>query len=129
VVAPVLGKPRGLPRLQALCDAWLRYAESGTFEGGCFFTNAALELDDIEDTPAREAVRAQFGAFLDLIEKCARDAVQAGHFRRDLDVRQFALALHGIKTGALVWKALGRLKNPFAVAREAMRDLIEGARA
>ena len=129
VVVPTLGKRPGLPRLQALIDAWFDYVESDTFKGGCFFINALFELDDIGDMPANEAVCTQVGAFLDMLEKYAKEAIAAGEFRRDLDVPQFAMALYGIDAGALIWRALGRAKSPFAIARKAARELLKQAMA
>src|SRR3989337_1838026 len=50
----------GLPRLRALCAAWLEYIESDTFPGGCFLSAASFEFDDREGT-VREALVAPLG--------------------------------------------------------------------
>src|SRR5581483_1107459 len=89
VVAPALQAPPGLPQLQVLSDAWFHYLTTKTFEGGCFFTNILLEVDDLEGGEVRDAVMRQYNRFISLIEQCARDAVTHGHFQEQLDVHQF----------------------------------------
>ncbi len=39
VLTPAANASGGLERLRALLDAYLRYVESGTFPGGCFFAS------------------------------------------------------------------------------------------
>jgi AcrR family transcriptional regulator len=129
VIAPVLGKRRGLPRLRALGDAWLGYVDSGTFAGGCFFTNAALELDDAAASDeVGEYVRTQYARYLDFIELCAREAVEAEQLRRDVEPRRLALELHGIMAAALLWRAIGR-DDALSTARTALADLLARAAA
>ena len=53
VIAPSQAKPSGLSRLKTFDNAWWKYLENRVFEGGCFFTSAVLELDDIEEDPSR----------------------------------------------------------------------------
>jgi AcrR family transcriptional regulator len=45
VVAPAMGKARGVERLHALLENWLRYVERGVFPGGCFFFAVSAEFD------------------------------------------------------------------------------------
>src|SRR2546423_5675359 len=45
VVAPAMAKARGVKRLQAMLESWLRYVERGVFPGGCFFFGASVEFD------------------------------------------------------------------------------------
>jgi len=40
------GTTPGLPKLLAMCAAWVSYLERRVFPGGCFFTAAAAEFDD-----------------------------------------------------------------------------------
>src|SRR5690606_13086514 len=57
VVRTALQQPRGEPRLRALFDNWLRWANAGGHQGGCVFVGAAAEYDDrpgpVRDTLAR----------------------------------------------------------------------------
>ncbi len=88
VVDPIFSRPPGLARLRALTDAWFAYLAAETFEGGCFFTNALLELDNLHEVEARGAVAGQYGRYLDLIERLALEAIARGELRADLDPRR-----------------------------------------
>ena len=62
---------------------------SVSLPGGCVFVAAAAELDD-RDGPVRASVVSQQRGLLQAIARAAKLAVEVGHFRRDLDVEQFA---------------------------------------
>lgn len=125
VVVPALEKAPGLPQLQALSNAWFDYLMAGTFEGGCFFTNVLLEVDDLEGNEVREAVVQQYNRFIDLIERSARDAVTQGHFRLDLEVQQFAFEFLGILLSTIMWRGLQRETHTVALAKKAITDLFQ----
>ena len=95
VLLPSFQKPRGLPRVKALFDNWRRWAADPSLPGGCIFVAAAAELDDREG-PVRDYVVRQAHDLLQTIARAAQIAVEEGHFRKDLDVDQFAFELHGI---------------------------------
>src|SRR5512144_27066 len=42
---PAEDKPAGLPRLQAICDAWIEHITHSPFPGGCFMCTVATEWD------------------------------------------------------------------------------------
>jgi len=44
VLEPAANAAPGIDRLRALLDAYLRYVESGTFPGGCFFATVLVEV-------------------------------------------------------------------------------------
>src|SRR4051812_33343447 len=46
VLRPALKAPRGEPRVIALFERWLIWAEPTNLPGGCIFVAAAVELDD-----------------------------------------------------------------------------------
>jgi AcrR family transcriptional regulator len=124
VIAPALRKGPGLARLRALGEAWLDYLDSGTFAGGCFFTNAALEMDDAVEREVGDYVREQYGRYLDFIERSIREAVDAGHLTDGIRPRQLALELHGVFAAAVLWHSIGR-PDAAAVARTAFRGLLK----
>ena len=98
VIRPALHEPRGIPRVQALFDRWLAWAARDGAPGGCLFVTASIELDD-KDGRVREYLVEQQGAWQDLIARTAGFAVEAGHFRADLDCRQFAHELQSLFLG------------------------------
>jgi AcrR family transcriptional regulator len=125
VVAPALEASPGLPQLQALSNAWFNYLVAGTFEGGCFFSNVLLEVDDLEGNEVREAVVQQYNRFINLVERCAHDAIAQGHFRSDLEAHQFAFEFLGITLSAVMWRGLRRVTDGVALARKAVADLFQ----
>jgi AcrR family transcriptional regulator len=128
VVRPALKAPRGEPRLRALFEGWLAWAESDTRKGGCVFVAAASELDDRE-CPAREELVRQQRDWLELIANIARTGVEEGHFAPGLDADQLAHDLHGV---TLAYHHARRLlRDPHAQerARRAFEALVHAARA
>jgi hypothetical protein len=128
VVAPALQRPRGIPRIEALFDHWLAWSKDPSIPGGCLFIAAANELDD-RPGPVRDQLVAYQQDWFDALTTAARIAVQEGHFRDDLDVKQFAYDFYSI---ALVYHHFSRLlKDPEAEsrARASVARLIDASRA
>ncbi|WP_110513797.1 TetR/AcrR family transcriptional regulator [Herpetosiphon llansteffanensis] len=129
VVGQVLAEPAGIDRLYKLCDSWFRYLQQGIFLGGCFFTNAVLELDDLADSEVRAAVLRYYQNYLNFIEQCIAETVELGQFRPDTPIAELALQFHGIEIAALVWRAVRSHEAQFATARAAIGNLIENYRS
>ncbi|MEU7239707.1 TetR/AcrR family transcriptional regulator [Streptomyces sparsogenes] len=87
----------GLPRLRAICEAWITYMESArdTFPGGCLFTTASIEFD-ARDGAVRDAVARLFGLWRRRLALEARAAVAAGDLPDDTDPEQIAYELVGL---------------------------------
>jgi len=128
VVRPALAVPRGEPRLRAIFENWLRWAQMAPQPGGCIFVAAATELDD-RPGAARDLLVKLQKEWLDFLAGCVRLAVQERHFRRGVDAEQFAFDLYGV---ALVWHFAARLlrdKKAGERARRAFDALVAAARA
>lgn len=95
VIAPALREPRGEPRVRALFDRWMDWADDADMPGGCLFMQAAAELDDQPGPPRERLVEAE-RAWRAFIAGAARRAVEAGHFRPDVDPELFAFQLKGV---------------------------------
>ncbi len=117
VVRPALARPRGEPRLTRLFEAWLAWSRSEKTPGGCLFVAAAVELDDRPGPVRRHLVRLQ-REWLAVMANVARTAVEEGHFRRDVDVEQFAHDLYAVMLG--YHHASRLLKDPRAESRAAV---------
>ena len=95
VVVPALAAPRGEPRLRALFEHWLRWEQIESLPGGCVFMHAAAELDD-RPGPVRDALVNRQRQWLDTLAKAVRIAIDAGHFRADVDPALVAFQIYGI---------------------------------
>ena len=129
VIVPTLRESPGLARLERMIDAWFQYIQEGVFTGGCFFTNAALELDDLEaSNEVLSEVRKLYGDYLRFLERCIRDAITEGSVDPETDVELLAYELHGLEAAALVRHALGE-SEAYATAARHARALLDRHRS
>lgn len=128
VIRPAFTASRGEPRVRALFDRWLAWESHESIPGGCVFMQLSVELDDRPGVVRDELVLAQ-RRWLDAIAKCATIAVEAGHFRPDLDTRLFAFQLFGILSSYYHLKRLLRDESAEESARNAFELLVQWAKA
>lgn len=95
VIAPSLEVPAGLPRLQAVGDAWFAYLAGDLFEGGCVLSSASSELDG-RPGPAHDALVTVMTEWLDFLAGNARAAIKAGDLDPAADPAQIAFELQAI---------------------------------
>jgi AcrR family transcriptional regulator len=95
---PVEGIRPGLPRLEALVDAWIGHLREDVFPGGCFVTTASVEYD-ARPGPLREAVRAAVRDWLALLAAEARRAQRDGDLAQERDPADVAHELHSLASG------------------------------
>ncbi|MFD3165906.1 TetR/AcrR family transcriptional regulator [Herpetosiphon sp. NSE202] len=129
VLSNVLAEPAGIARLYKLCDSWFGFLQQGVFLGGCFLTNAVLELDDLADSEVRAAVLHDYQDYLNFIEQCIGETVELGQFRANTPIAALAFQFHGILIAALVWRAVRSHEAQFTTARAAIGNLIESYRS
>jgi AcrR family transcriptional regulator len=113
----------GLPRLEAIVDAWIAHLRGGTFPGGCFVTTASVEYD-ARPGALRDDVAAAVGRWLRALEAEARRALAAGDLPADREPADVAFELHSLASGGGV---AGRLLGDDAALdriRAAMRRAI-----
>jgi AcrR family transcriptional regulator len=112
VMRPAFAAPRGEPRIKAMFKNWLEHLnDESELPGGSILISASIELDDRPGVLRDFAAQAQKDLIKN-IEKAAKLAVQEGHFRRDLDVEQFAWSMYSFVLGYHHFKRL--LKDPKA---------------
>ena len=99
VILPTQESAVGLPRLWALCDAWLSYLERGVFRGGCFFFAVSAEFDN-RPGAVRDAIAANMHEWLDYLAQLVGDAQERGEITTDLDPNQIAFELHAYHLNA-----------------------------
>jgi AcrR family transcriptional regulator len=94
VFFPAVREPRGLPRLRALFERWVRRV-SLELDSGCIYISGAVEFDD-RPGPVRDALASMVGAWHTALERAIRMAVEEGHLRPDADPQQMLFEIHGL---------------------------------
>lgn len=94
VFYPALREPRGLPRLRALFDRWVRRV-AVEIDSGCIYISGAVEFDD-RPGPVRDALVTMVQTWQDALERAIRMAVEAGHLKPDTDPAQMLFEVHGL---------------------------------
>ncbi len=125
VVLPVLDARRGIERLNAMLDSWLRYVERSVFSGGCFFMAASLEMDG-RPGPVKNRLQLATRWWFDAIADEIRFAVQAREMPSATDFTQLAFELHAFAQEANWGYQMFGDKKWFARARSSMAARLAG---
>jgi AcrR family transcriptional regulator len=99
VVVPALSSDEGLPRLQAIGDAWFDYLASDVFSGGCFLCAASAEMDG-RPGPLRDAVASVMREWIAVLSSNLEAAVTADELRADVDAAAMAFRLNALGMAA-----------------------------
>jgi len=94
VFFPALREPRGLPRLRALFESWVRQV-AVELESGCIYISGAVEFDD-RPGPVRDALVTMVKAWHAALHKAIGLALEVGHLRAEAPVDQILFELHGL---------------------------------
>jgi AcrR family transcriptional regulator len=94
VFFPAIREPRGLPRLQALFDRWIRRV-SVELDSGCIYISGAVEFDD-RPGPVRDALAQMVLAWHAALKRAIEGAIEAGHLSPATDPLQMLFELHGL---------------------------------
>ena len=113
VFEPAMVLPRGLPRVRALFDHWMRFT-SAELDSGCIFISGAVEFDD-RPGPVHDALVAAVGDWVEAMMRAVAQARHEGHLVADADEQQIGFEIHGLIL-ALHYEARF-LQRPGAVER------------
>ena len=94
VFFPAVREQRGLLRLRALFDRWVRRV-SVELDSGCIYISGAVEFDD-RPGPVRDALAAMVRDWQSALERAIRLSIEAGHLRADTDTLQMLFEVHGL---------------------------------
>lgn len=123
VWVPVQDSAPGLPRLLALCDAWVAYASDPGFSGGCCVVQISYDLDArtgrVHDHLARRLQRWRTTIMSDVAH-----AVGAGDLPEGTDPGQIAFSLEAIASGITPARRLHGEQSAPEWARRSMRMLL-----
>jgi AcrR family transcriptional regulator len=94
VFRPAMAEARGLPRLRALFERWVRRV-SVEIDSGCIYISGAVEFDD-RPGPVRDALVAMVLAWQQALTRAIHLAVDEGHLKADTDPQQMLFEVHGL---------------------------------
>ncbi|MCU0969823.1 MAG: TetR/AcrR family transcriptional regulator [Rubrivivax sp.] len=94
VFFPAIREPRGLPRLAALFERWVRRV-SVELDSGCIYISGAVEFDD-RPGPVRDALAEMVRSWHAALERAIRIAIDEGQLRADTDAEQMLFEIHGL---------------------------------
>jgi len=127
VLRPAVKRPRGLARLQAILDSWLKLM-AREIEQGCLMISGSIEYDD-RPGPMRDAVVGIIRGWTAELLRAIEDAKATGELRSDLDAGQLAFEIYGLMLGFHQNARLLRAADSARRARAGLQRLIEGARS
>jgi AcrR family transcriptional regulator len=94
VFQPCMKEPRGLPRLRALFECWVRRV-SVEIDSGCIYISGAVEFDD-RPGPVRDALVEMVRAWHQALGRAIAMAVEEGHLPPSADPQQMLFEIHGL---------------------------------
>jgi AcrR family transcriptional regulator len=94
VFFPAMARDRGLPRLRALFEHWVRRV-SMEIDSGCIYISGAVEFDD-RPGAVRDALAEMVVAWHRALQRAIALAIAEGHLRRDVDPLQMLFEIHGL---------------------------------
>ncbi|MDH3491995.1 MAG: TetR/AcrR family transcriptional regulator [Acidobacteriota bacterium] len=123
IVAPASKDKRGLERLEALLDNWIKYVESGVFRGGCFFFAVSAEMDD-RPGRVRDLIAHLTMSWVTVIEDEVKTAIELGELRSDCDAELLAYQFHGFVQEANWFYRLHGRTRAFQHARDSIAETL-----
>ena len=122
VLQPALKAPRGLARLEAVCDRLIHYLAKPEFPGGCFFNMTRAEFH-ARPGAVRDAVAEKKQYWRRLLAELTRQAQALGEIA-DVDPEQLAFELEAVMDAA-TWSVSGaNQERELDHARRAVRRLL-----
>ena len=94
VFFPAILEQRGLPRLRALFERWVRRV-SVELDSGCIYISGAVEFDD-RPGPVRDALAQMVRAWHAALQRAIEQAVEQSHLRVETDPTQMLFEVHGL---------------------------------
>ena len=121
VFLPALNKPKGLPRLRHMIDAWLKISV-GKNTSSCFFIAGAAEFDDRPGIVRDELVKS-VEDWRSALLRAIKEAIAAGHLKKSVIPQEMLFHLYSIVLGAHHDSRF--LQNPksLALANKLIKDI------
>jgi AcrR family transcriptional regulator len=94
VFLPAIREPRGLPRLRAMFERWVRRV-SFEIDSGCIYISGAVEFDD-RPGPVRDALATMVQTWQDALTRSIQLAIDEGHLTGETSPEQLMFEIHGL---------------------------------
>lgn len=105
IIRPAIKKERGIARLRAMFDNWLRWANTGGLPGGCIFVGASVELDD-KPGPLRDYLVKTQRDWIGILARATAISVEEGHLPPDTSPEQMAFEIYGVMLSFHMYRRL-----------------------
>lgn len=126
---PAMKAPRGRPRIEVLFREWLDWSlHNDDMPGGCLFVTLSAEYDD-KPGPVRDHLAEMQSQWQATLARSAKIAMEEGHFRKDMDPKQFAYELQGIFLSLTYFRRLLRDSAAVERAETAFKSLLDRSAA
>ena len=113
VFYPAMEAPRGIARLRAMFDNWMKRT-SVEIDSGCIYISGAVEFDD-RAGPVRDALANSVLTWQAAMKRAIAQCKECGEMLRDVDADQILFEIHGLIL-ALHYEARF-LRSPESIAR------------
>ena len=94
VFYPAMSAPRGMARLHALYDNWMKRT-SIEIDSGCIYISGAVEFDD-RTGPVRDALASSVMTWHSAMRRAIEQCKELGELQADVDAEQMLFEIHGL---------------------------------
>ena len=94
VFYPAMSSPRGVARLRAMFDNWMKRT-SIELDSGCIYISGAVEFDD-RTGPVRDALANSVLTWLAAIKRAIEQCKECGELQPSVDPEQMLFEIHGL---------------------------------
>ncbi|MGZ5202398.1 MAG: TetR/AcrR family transcriptional regulator [Telluria sp.] len=119
-------EPRGLPRLMAMFDRWIKRV-SVEIASGCIYISGAVEYDD-RPGPIREQLVSMVQAWQNALLRAVQQAIDCGDLKPDTDAQQLVYEMYGMILALHHDARFLRIPGAIDRARRGCERLIESYR-
>ncbi|GAB3434338.1 TetR/AcrR family transcriptional regulator [Massilia solisilvae] len=127
VFYPSISEPRGMPRLVAMFERWVKRV-SVEIASGCIYISGAVEYDD-RPGPIREQLVSMVQAWQNALLRCVQQAIDSGHLKSDTDAQQMVFEMYGLILALHHDARFLRIPGAVDRARRGFERLIENYRS
>ncbi|MBS0309372.1 MAG: TetR/AcrR family transcriptional regulator [Proteobacteria bacterium] len=100
VFQPAMTQPRGLPRLHALMENWIKRIGNARELNSCLYIAGSFEFDDVSGS-LRDRLEQGVLRWRDTLRRTVLQAQEAGQLRPDTDAEQLVFEIYSLIVGLM----------------------------